>query len=355
MGVLNCFVMMPSGNHGEYEGKQREADFIFSGIIAPSVHAALGPSVQIIREVDNRASGAINHEIIRKCAQYDIAIVDITGHNPNVFFEVGIRYALRPSTTILLRQPDTLVPFDLSTYRCVEYEPRFDGIEIARRNISESLKTATDGTHIKCDSPVFDVFPNLIVEIPGILFARQPLSPASMSWEEYWVQLNRIVAALKDQFENGRYVPNVLVGITNDGMLYADLLSRQVFHGVPIAALWANRLHGGRDYFPHEPNNSMLAGISKLVEKDSKEILIVDDIVASGTTITQALLYFRSRIPDASLSFLPLVSRNEKYIDLFRDSLIWLKSAFRYTEEQALAIHLTNREKLPYQKDIRSS
>ena len=138
-------------------------------------------------------------------------------------------------------------------------------------------------------------------------------------------------------------------------MLYADLLSRQVFHGVPIAALWANRLHGGRDYLAHEPNDAMIAGISKLVERNSKEILIVDDIVASCTTITQALHYFKSRVPEATLSFLPLVSRNEKYIDVFRDSLVWLKSAFRFTQEQALAMHFTNKEKLPYQKDIRSA
>jgi hypothetical protein len=123
---------MPSGNHDEYRGASRESDFVFNAIIKPAVLASrLGPTTIVQREADRRIPGAINREIVRNTALADLVVVDITGQNPNVFFELGMRYALRPSTTVLIRQSGTPIPFDIHAYRCVEYDPYFDGIDSA--------------------------------------------------------------------------------------------------------------------------------------------------------------------------------------------------------------------------------
>ena len=90
-----CFVMMPSGKHNEYAHGSQEADFIFKDIIVPAVQEVYGDQIEIHREIDSRKPGAITSAIIANIARSDIAIVDITGANPNVFLELGIRFSLR--------------------------------------------------------------------------------------------------------------------------------------------------------------------------------------------------------------------------------------------------------------------
>src|SRR5436190_1013216 len=63
-----CFVIMPSGNHGEYEKGPRESDFIYNDIIRPAAAQALGDDIVIHREADKRVPGAITREIVKHAA-----------------------------------------------------------------------------------------------------------------------------------------------------------------------------------------------------------------------------------------------------------------------------------------------
>jgi hypothetical protein len=76
--------------------------------------------LDIKREVDKEESGSITASIVRSIAEYDVAIVDITGHNANVFLELGIRYGLKSNITILLTQDASKIPFDIKDYRLCE-------------------------------------------------------------------------------------------------------------------------------------------------------------------------------------------------------------------------------------------
>jgi len=352
-----CFVVMPSGNHNEYTHGVQESNFVHQGIIEPAVREVLGESVTIIREVDRRTPGAITKEIVSNTVLSDFVIVDITGQNPNVFFELGIRFALRRNVTVLLRQETTPIPFDISTYRCVVYSPLFEKAGLAKRDLAQALRDGIRVRETRSDSLVFDTFPGLLVEIPGVLHSESdPSVSRPMRWPVYWEQIRRIVAAVNDEFTNGRYVPTVIVGISNGGMMYADLLGRELFHRVPTVALWANRMGPGLNYFENDLNDSLVKGIQLCAgDREPFEVLIVDDIVASGNTIKQALDYLKRKLPKAKVSFLPLFCRNEKYFDNIREHLIWFRERFRYEEEQAKQIHRTDELKLPYEKDIRSA
>lgn len=352
-----CFVMMPSGNHGEYEGGKRESDFIYNGIIVKALKQAFGDNIQIVREVDNRNPGAITRELIKHIASADIAIVDITGQNPNVFLELGMRYGLRKSTTILLKQEKTIIPFDITTYRCVEYSPLYEGPQRAINDIVETLKLVTSQHSNRSDSLVFDVFPDLRVEIPGVIREEETAPAGTMTWGEYWDRLQRVVGKLRDRFQDGRYVPDVILGISNGGLMYADLLGRELFRGRPIVSLWANRHDREANYFDNLVNEAVVKGIENHVPKAKGkiEILLVDDIVASGTTLRQALLYLETKLPNSNVCYLPLFSRNEKYFDLIRDKIVWLSPVFHSTEEEVMTMHSVEKHILPYNKEIRST
>lgn len=357
--VKSCFVMMPSGNHGEYKGGKEEADFIYSGIITPALQKAFGTDIEIIRETDNRNPGAITRELVKHIALSDLCIVDVTGQNPNVFLELGIRYGLRKSTTILLKQADTNIPFDINNYRYVEYSPIFNGPIRAIDEISETINVVLSQRPIPTDSLVFEVFPRLVVEIPGVIKESEEESTSSrtMTWNEYWERLQRVVGKLRDNFQDGRYVPDVLLGISNGGLMYADLLGRELFRGIPILTLWADRLNKEGKYFDNPINDSLIQSVNCCIpkEKEQIEILLVDDIVASGTTVSQALRFLESKLQNSRISYLPLFSRNEKYFDLIKDHLVWLSPIFHFKEEDAMLMHTVEKPLLPYGKEIRST
>jgi hypothetical protein len=156
-----AFILMPSGGHGEYEGGTDEAKFIYDGIICPALQRAYGNNIQPLREMDNRNPGAITRHIVQHIAEADICIVDLTGQNPNVFLELGIRYGLRRATTILLKQPKTTIPFDIAGYRCVEYFPRFHGFS---RNAA-TFETMTD--IFLWSQPLFQFSKEKMIEMHG--------------------------------------------------------------------------------------------------------------------------------------------------------------------------------------------
>lgn len=59
--------------------------------------------------------------MFERLALADIVIADISIHNANVYYELGIRHSLRPRTTVLIRSRASEVPFDLKTDRYLEY------------------------------------------------------------------------------------------------------------------------------------------------------------------------------------------------------------------------------------------
>ena len=59
-------------------------------------------------------SGSIHMEMFDHIARDDIAVVDITTLNPNVFYELGVRHAQRPNTTLIMIEDQAFakLPFE---------------------------------------------------------------------------------------------------------------------------------------------------------------------------------------------------------------------------------------------------
>jgi hypothetical protein len=239
---INCFVIMPFGSNNEYVRKKIESDYVYSNIICQSIKRfenELNVNVDITREVDKNISGSITKGILKSIATSDICIVDITGQNPNVFFELGIRYSLRHKTTILLKQVETPIPFDIQGYRCLTYDcfkPEPAITELCDFLLSGYKESSA------IDSLVFETFSHMEVHIPGILSSYKKSTHLNvLSWDDWWKRVLEIASLLKEPFDNGRFVPTAILGISNGGIVLADFLGREVFKGTPILSLWANR------------------------------------------------------------------------------------------------------------------
>lgn len=372
-----CFIMMPFGSNEEYSRDNVESNYVYNHIICPAlekVEAELGIKINTIREVDRNIAGSITKNILNNIAIADICIVDITGSNPNVFFELGIRYALKEKVTILMRQAKTEIPFDISGYKCLVYDcfkPTAAIEDVYNFVVSGLTEEET------IDSLVFETFPEMEVNIPGILSSvrKKDKGKEILHWDEWWARLQELAGLLKEPFVNGRLSPQAIMGISNGGLAVADFLGRQVFRGVPILALWANRwledtsnVDSSCYFFDNEYNIAKMNILKKKMPKLPKNrtpkrdqrmtIMLIDDLVYTSQTITQAEAFIKTQLgPETNLLFTPLYCRNTDYLQSISHMLPYqfeLKdgSTLKISKEEFFRSVTTTKTRLPYDKDI---
>src|SRR4051794_40255582 len=120
----SVFIVRPFGNKKQVIKKAKEGnlgivffdfDKVETDLIIPAMKAAdlEGGTTQRIFE-----SGEIKEDMFSQLLLADIVIADITIHNANVFYELGIRHALRGKTTVLIKCPGfDETPFDIIGYK----------------------------------------------------------------------------------------------------------------------------------------------------------------------------------------------------------------------------------------------
>lgn len=359
---------MPFGDNNEYQGGNEESEYVYTEIIKPAVRLAMGDEnaePNIIREVDRNRAGSITTAIVKDLLDSDVVIVDATGRNPNVFLELGIRYALRNKVTILIAQKGTAIPFDIKGYRYIEYS-RFKPDE-ARNKIAQFIREGFK-EEMKSDSVVFDVFPTMSVIIPGIAESHgiePPKSREIMSWDEYMERIKWICQLLEDPVKNGRFTPDGLIGISNGGLIVADLVGRRLLRGTPILSFWANRFIRTTQsqfwFFDNHYNNAIIGALKKSIEKAHKDepatILLIDDHLGTGNTAQQATGYLKEQLGNqTSILFIPLVSRRLEYIKVVEEFLPYQyhspsgRKIFKITKEDFTSRLNTKASYFPYFK-----
>lgn len=108
-------------------------------------------------------AGDIREDMFTELLLADIVIADISIYNANVFYELGIRHALRDKVTILIKcRGFDETPFDIIGYKYVGYkkEQPADALAELKKTITDTV--AADGK----DSPVFNLLPRLESQDP---------------------------------------------------------------------------------------------------------------------------------------------------------------------------------------------
>ena len=111
----NCFVITPIGAQ---DGRERRfADGITKEVITP-VLKEFKLSPVVAHEISE--TGSINDQVVRHIYNDKLAICNLTGLNPNVMYELGIRFTMRKHT-ILICENGTSLPFDIIAERTIFY------------------------------------------------------------------------------------------------------------------------------------------------------------------------------------------------------------------------------------------
>ena len=131
--------------------------------------------------------------------------------------------------------------------------------------------------------------------------------------------------------------------------------ARNLFYDLPLLSLWASRRLGDESYFDNFYNHGVVEALRQSYPDGKCDILLVDDNVASGNTLREAIKFLRSHLSAAVISFLPVFSRNGKHLadGGEKNMLIWKRPEFRDPPIDVGKLHNTTRLYLPYQKDLR--
>jgi hypothetical protein len=98
----------------------------------------------ICRRADDFRTPHILDTILKNIAQSEYLVADLTGANPNVFYELGIAHCVKDAPkVILLAQSMDFVPFDLRHLRCIIYQQSGEGLEALRSELVATFQEAS--------------------------------------------------------------------------------------------------------------------------------------------------------------------------------------------------------------------
>ncbi|UEL49167.1 TRAFs-binding domain-containing protein [Terrisporobacter hibernicus] len=157
-----CFVVMGYGQKVDYKtGRTLDLDKTYNNILKPMIEE-LG--MDCIRSDEIIHSGIIDKTMFNQLISADIVIADVSTYNPNSFYELGVRHALKPYTTIIISEDKLEYPFDIQHSVIYKYEHLGKDIgysEVIRfkNKLKESIENILSNPEI--DSPVYTYLENL--------------------------------------------------------------------------------------------------------------------------------------------------------------------------------------------------
>ena len=111
------------------------------------------------------ARGRHHHDMFQELLIADLVVADLTIDNPNVWYELGVRHALRARGIVLVCGGRTPTAFDLYSQRKLRYSLKDGGpdpetLESDRQSLTEMVKATMESWHGRKESPVYHLMPN---------------------------------------------------------------------------------------------------------------------------------------------------------------------------------------------------
>jgi len=176
-----CFVVMGFGEKTDYySNPQRVLNLnrTYEDIIEPAVTAS---GLECIRADKIIHSTVIDKPMYENLLDADLVIADLSTSNANAIYELGVRHALRPRTTIVIAEDKFTFPFDFNHLSITKYEHL--GKEIGFREVMRMREVLQQKITVlvdkeETDSPVFLFLPHLASDEQTETPPAAPSAPA---------------------------------------------------------------------------------------------------------------------------------------------------------------------------------
>lgn len=105
-----CFILMPFND---------ELTRVYTDLVKPAIEET-GMSAK--RADDIHGNLAVMQDVWDSICSAGIVIADLTGRNPNVFYELGIAHTVGRTTILIAQEEEHSIPFDIRHIRQIQYE-----------------------------------------------------------------------------------------------------------------------------------------------------------------------------------------------------------------------------------------
>jgi len=181
----HCFVISPLGNDGS--DIRARSDKILRHIVRP-VCKELNYNAQRADEISH--ASLISRKVMHELLTADLVIADLTGRNPNVFYELAVRHFIgKPIVQIIERTEE--LPFDVSDVNTIRLDHQdLDSVHNAKERLKQFI-LAAEGDK-KCVNPVTTALETLNIQV------KEEGNNEKTLIETFSDLTNQIIGELKD-------------------------------------------------------------------------------------------------------------------------------------------------------------
>lgn len=134
--MKTCFVISPIGDPDS--DIRRRSDQILGYVIRPTLEDY---GYQTYRADEISSPGLITPQIVDHLLKDDLVVADLTGRNPNVFYELALRHASK-KPAITIKDPSEIIPFDVLGLRTIDVDFRFiSSMEECKRRMAKQIQS----------------------------------------------------------------------------------------------------------------------------------------------------------------------------------------------------------------------
>lgn len=228
-----CFVIAPIGEP-ESDIRKR-SDQILKHVIAPAANEC---EYETLRADQISEPGIITSQVIQHIVADPLVIADLTGQNPNVFYELAIRHALKKPLVQIIKKGEQ-IPFDVAVTRTIFVDIHdLDSVEEAKINIVKQIK-AVEKDASEIDTPI-----SVALDLELLRQSEKPEQRSLADMVEAISDLRTSLISIDNRLQNPeslisrQYIEYILKEISRDkkftGTVYDTYdKDRQMFETIP--------------------------------------------------------------------------------------------------------------------------
>jgi DNA-binding protein Fis len=135
-----CFVIAPIGPKDSEIRKRSDK------VLKHIFRKALAEKYDVIRGDEIDEPGMITSQVLRAVQESALVVADLTGHNPNVLYELAVRHAIEKPVIHVIEPKLSKIPFDIAGFRTIEFDLTDpDSIESAVEQLKKQTEQAEKG------------------------------------------------------------------------------------------------------------------------------------------------------------------------------------------------------------------
>ncbi len=189
---LHVFVAMPFGIKDGIDFNR-----VYAELIRPALE---GEGLVAFRADEEQRAGDIRTDMFQELLLADVVIADLSVDNPNVWYELGVRHALRARGVISIACRQGPMPFDVYTDRKLRYHmkdgaPDADLVKQDQAALASMVRETIAAWHGRKSSPVYQLLPFL--QEPDWKTLR--VGGVQEGWEQQEAWAQRLATARRKQ------------------------------------------------------------------------------------------------------------------------------------------------------------